>query len=264
MIVGRPVQIYPIDNSTQFVVATGVAGIGDLRLWVPEAIMSERGNCAVYPVGSWSGTSVMWRQTIESHQSIGPGNCPKVDDQTFECCGIRIPADQPVRWETRVVAGDAEVRFTIRLTNLGDAPIRKGGAAICLKFLDGNWWSDRTTWAIRNGQRVALAALGTDAGRANPFQAYLLADQTYDHVFYHAFWGINRHRVDLAVLVSENPMAGVCAGIEAPRAYFVHSNRGNPCTDVMVGFGDIGPGQVAEAGGRVWVDGSGPRDTHES
>ena len=54
-------------------------------------------------------------------------------------------------------------------------------------------------------------------------------------------------------MVSHNRLAGLCAGVEAERAYFVHSNGANPCTDMMLAFGDLAPGQTAEAQGQVWV-----------
>ena len=93
-------------------------------------------------------TGRAWGQRVSAPDSIGPGNCSKDDPDTFECCGIRIPTDGPVEWGTIVEPTAHSVSFTIRLTNLGPAPLRKAGAAICLKFLDAEWWTDETTFAL--------------------------------------------------------------------------------------------------------------------
>jgi len=243
----------PVDDSTCLELATGFPDIADLRLWVPEAITSNTGNSAVYPVGKWAGSPDRLSQKVPRENTLGPGNCPKVDENTFECSGIRIPADSPVEWETTVLLDEDHATFTVRLTNLGDACLRKAAGAICLRFTDAGWWSDEATFAISDGAMVSLATLGREAGQPNPFQAYLLKGQTYDHVFYHEFWGINESRLDRGLLVSEHAEAGVCVGIESETAYFMHSNKGNPCTDLMLAFGDIEPQGTAEAGGTVWV-----------
>ncbi len=252
-------QLIPEPNSTRLTVETGNPEIGDLSLWTPEAVATNTGMCAVYPVGSWEGLPRELHQSIPSTARVGPGNCPMIDNATFECCGIRMPADHAVEWATTVRAQDNGVSFTIDLTNLGDSPLRKAGAPICLRFLQSDWWSDASTWAPVNGQPVSLQQLGRDAGRPNGFQAYLLKNQTFDHVFFREFWGFNRHRLDQAILISEHRQAGICVGIESDTAYFMHSNRSNPCTDMMLAFGDIGAGQTARADGMVWIRKGSPR-----
>ncbi len=246
-------QLAPEPNSTRMRVETGNPEIGDLLLWVPEAVATNTGMCAVYPVGSWQSSPRELHQRIPSATRIGPGNCPRIDDATFECCGIRMPADHAVEWATTVRAQDDHVSFTMELTNLGDSPLRKAAAPICLNFLRAGWWSDASTWAPVNGQAVSLLQLGRDAGRPNGFQAYLLKNQTFDQVFYREFWGFSRHRLDRAILISEHRQADICVGIESDAAYFMHSNAGNPCTDMMLAFGDIGAGQSARASGAVWI-----------
>jgi len=99
----------------------------------------------------------------------------------------------------------------------------------------------------------SLAELGRNAGPNNGFEAYLLAGQSFDHVFYREFWGFNRHTLDVPVMVSEHGEAGLCVAISGPRAYFLHSNRGNPCTDIMLAFGDLEPGATAASAGRVEI-----------
>ena len=246
-------QARPIEGSTAVELTTGFLELGKLRLWIPEGISTNTGNSSVYPVGTWIAEEKGLRQRVGPDDAIRPGNCPKIDENTFECCDIRFPVDQPVEWETTLrVEGDRAV-FAIRLVNLGDTPLHKASAAVCLKFLDADWWSDETTLARSEGQTVSLAALGRDAGQPNSFQAYLLRDQTYDHVFYKEFWGFNQHRLDVPLLVSEHSEAGLWVGIQAEQAYFMHSNRGNPCTDLMLAFGDLEPGGSAATTGTVWV-----------
>ena len=75
----------PIEHSTAVELATGFPAIGDLRLWVPEGISTSTGNSAVYPVGTWVTEGKELRQRVGAEDIIGPGNCPKIDESTFEC-----------------------------------------------------------------------------------------------------------------------------------------------------------------------------------
>ena len=76
-------EAHPVDNSTCVELATGHEAIGNLRLWVPEAVLTNTGNSAVYPVGTWDATGGQLTQKVPSEHTIGPGNCPKVDEKTF-------------------------------------------------------------------------------------------------------------------------------------------------------------------------------------
>jgi hypothetical protein len=227
--------------------------VGDMRLWLPEGVMSETGCSAVYPIGSeWRPIAGGYRHEVSGPGTHGPGNFIKIDDHTFECMGIRMPVDQPVRWESKVWTARDGLRFSVRLTNEGDVTIRKAAAAICLKFFHAPWWNDENVY-VRSGGRIrSLAELGREAGPPdNVFQAYLLKGQAFDHAFYHQFWGINDDRLDAPVIVSENPEAGVCVELTGRHAYFLHSNKANPCTDIMLAYGDLRPGQTRERTGRI-------------
>lgn len=233
---------------------TGPAGIGEISLWVPEAIGTRLGGAAVYPLGGpWVQEDGRLVQHVTQEDSIGPGNCPKIDAETFECCGIRYPHNGHVEWQTTVIPADSSVEFSIRLKNVGDTVIEKASAAVCVRFSDGQWWRDESVFVRAGGAVRSLAELGRDAGLPNGFQAYPLTGQLVEHPFYIQFWGVNRNHLDWPVMVSENPEAGLCVAVEAPRAYFLHSNPGNPCTDLSVAFGDVAPGGEAEAGGRVSI-----------
>jgi len=244
-------DLIPHDTTTHITVR-GWPEAGDVLLWVPECIMSNTGCSAVYPHGGpWRETDDGWSQEVTEDGIYGGGNCPRVDENTFECVGIRFPVDSTVRWTTTVTAARDRVEFRIRLTNTGGKTIEKAGAAICVKFIDPAWWSDNAVFVVTGGRLRSLADLGRDAGLPNDFQAYLLEGEEIEHRFYREFWGFNEHRVDAPVIVSQHPDAGFCVTVAADRAYFVHSNRGNPCTDMMLAFGDLPAGNTAEAAGRV-------------
>ena len=249
-----------VPDSTCVEIEAQVPAVGSLRLWVPEGIATNTGISAVYPVGQWRQQGGKLVQRIPHEDSCGLGNFPKIDENTFECAGIRIPADSPVEWETDVGVGGRSVSFRIRLTNLGRQRLHKAGAAICLRFLNAPWWSDAATFVPSGGKLTPLADLGMEAGMPNSFQAYLVKGESYDNVFYREFWGFNRHRLDRPVMVSANSAADVCVGIQSDRAYFLHCNRGNPCTDIMLAFGDVEPAATAVAEGVVWIREGSPED----
>ncbi len=246
-------KLEPVENTSRIRIDSGISAVGRLLLWLPEAIISNTGMSAVYPVGTWDWDDRRLKQHVSGDKTIGPGNCEKVDSDTFECCGIRIPADCPVEWTATVAADECAVDFCIRLVNLGDRTLHKAGAAICLRFLDAPWWSDEHTYVLSSGRAASLSSLHRDAGRPNAFQAYLVTNQSYDHVFYREFWGFNRHRLDRPFMISENTDGEICTGIQADQAYFLHSNRGNPCTDIMLSFADVEPMTDSQAKGKVWI-----------
>lgn len=253
-------ELRPIQGSSRIEIGTGIPDVGDLLLWIPEAVSSNTGVAGVYPVGTWNWLANILRQTVSGEDTVGPGNCPRVDPNTFECAGIRIPAEGPVEWTACVTAQEDAVEFRMRLTNRDSATLHKAGAAVCLKFLDAAWWSDEHTFVVSGHRAKSLQELGRDAGLDNGFQAYRVRGESCDQVFYREFWGFNRDRLDRPVMVSENADAGLCVGIESEWAYFLHSNPGNPCTDIMLVFGDVPPGEMREARGRVWVRRGGARE----
>lgn len=247
-------KLIPRREST-FVEIADLPAVGNLLVWLPECVMSDSGCCAIYPFGApWEGGERHLRQRINTDGIYGGGNCPRVDERHFECCGIRFPVDAPVSWTAEANVEDNGVVFSVRLRNEGATVIRKVAAAICVKFLDGSWWNDDCVYVWSDGKRCSLAELGRDAGdEPNGFQAYLLRGEEYHNVFYQRFWGFNRHRLDRALMVSEHYRAGVSVGVEAESAYFLHSNLHNPCTDLMLAGGDVAPNAETRFTGRVWV-----------
>ena len=246
--------IHPVEQTAMLKIETSFPMIGNLSLWLPEGILSDTGASSVYPIGTeWERSGPHLKQRITREHLFGPGNCPRIDPGTLVCCDIRFPVDSPVEWITAVAQDEHTVDFTIRLTNVGRQRIKKAGSAICLHFLDADWWRDSNTFVVSGGVLKSLAELGRAAGPDNGFQAYLVQHQSYNHIFYQQFWGFNPNRVDRALIISEHTKADLCVGIETASAYFVHSNRGNPCTDLMLAFGDLGPNDAAEAHGSIWI-----------
>lgn len=240
------------EQGTSVMVIELPAPLGPVRVWVPEAVCSERGNSAVYPAGmAWQTTGKGLHQAVTVEQSNGPGNAPRVDPEHYECCGIRIPVDQPVSWETRVEPRHDGVELRITLRSEGRGTLVKAGAAVCVKYAQGSWWSDDRVYVRSGGAVKTLAMLGRDAGRPNAFQAYLMEGETYRHPFFEEFWGYNLHWLDRPMMVSRCDAAGLSVMVEAERAYMLHSNRSNPCTDIMLALGDVPPGGAAHC--RAWV-----------
>lgn len=254
---GRPVDCESLqltaDGRTSEVLVAAPPPIGRLRLWAPEAIMSDNGACSVYPVGEpWQQQGHRLVQRVGRMGNFGPGNVEPIDEHTLECAGVRFAKDSPVEWDMTLTARSDAVEFTIHVTNVGAHPIRRAGAAICLKFLDAPWWQDERVFVRSGGAIRSLAELGRDAGPPNGFEAYLLRGERFENVFYQQFWGFNRNGLDLPTMITEHP-GGLCVGITARRAYFLHSNCHNPCTDIMLALGDIPPTASAVASGCVFV-----------
>ncbi|MEN6663820.1 MAG: hypothetical protein ABFD85_07455 [Phycisphaerae bacterium] len=249
----------PTSDSATIGIETGIEEVGPLQLWAPEGIATDTGFSSIYPFGQWRGDERRLVQEIEPPQCFAPQtNIPKIDPQTMEYDGIRFPVDQSVRWRTVVEADNDSVRYAITLTNLGQQPMVKPGAAICTKFLDGSWWSLEDTFVFSGGRRVSLAQLGRGGGRANEYQAFLMKGQTYNHEFYKQFWGFNAAQLDQPTMIAHNQAAGVCIAVSTPAAWFIHNNKGNPCMDMMIAFGKLtdpplAPGQSATAEGSVAV-----------
>src|SRR5690606_15258945 len=97
---------------------------------------------------------------VEPEGLFGPGNARRVDEHTLEVVDIRFPVDDPVRWRTRLRSTADTVRFSIRLTNVGSTVLKGAGAAICLKFLHSDWWSDERVFVLSGGRVRTLAELG--------------------------------------------------------------------------------------------------------
>ncbi len=231
---------------------SGLPEIGDMVLSLPETIMTENGVSSLYPTGdTWIKGGNKLIQQVNEEDLFGGR---KIDKKSLEIAGIHLAIDSAVTWRTTVELEGKSLKFKIKLTNVGDEVIEKAAAAVCLCFLQSDWWSDEKVFVLSNHKVKSLSELGRDAGIPNNFQAYPLCGQSFDNVFYREFWGFNRNRLDEPIMVSEHSEAGLCVATIADSAYFLHSNKGNPCTDLMLAFGNVSPGATVETGGRVWVN----------
>ncbi len=250
--------IQPVGEGTRLAIG-GIQGLGLLHLWLPEAIMTDRGASSLYPVGGeWIRRGDTWSHEVGADALFGPGNYRRVDDGTLAIGPVEFPLEPPVAWKTTVASLPNRVEYTIQLTNVAREPLRKVGAAVCLSFGRNDWWSDEQTFARSDGRVRSLAQLGRQAGEfkvagVNDFQAYLLCGESFANAFYRRLWGINRSCLERPMIVSYNRPSRLAVSVSARHAYFLHSNKGTPCTDVMVAFGDVQPGATATASGSVEI-----------
>jgi len=64
--------------------------VGACRLWLPEAVGTERGSAGVYTHGmAWQREGNLLSQEASVEQVFGPGNVNEVEPGVLECCGIR-------------------------------------------------------------------------------------------------------------------------------------------------------------------------------
>jgi hypothetical protein len=238
------------DSSTE-VIIHGPPGAGRVKLWIPEGIATDTGFAAVYPVGGkWTHRGRELVQEVAETQTICPGNIPLIDEHTFDAVGIRLPRDGRVRWTTKLRPKRDGVDFTVELTNTGTTTLRKAGAAVCIRFLDVPDWSTVTTFVVSEGRQCSLANFDWTPGAHESFEAWLVRGQSYGNRFYREFWSFNDRTVDAPRVVSRlSPTTD--AVVSADRAYFVHCNESNPCTDLMLAFGDLAPGCTSSSTGRI-------------
>ena len=232
-----PFELNPKTNSCE-VIVSGTPEIGEFRIWLPEGISSNTGTCCVYPTGG------PW---------VHDGNTVTQDVQKDGLGMVSDPPECSVVWQSTVTARESSIDFGIKLTNTGETVIEKAGAAICIKFNQARWWSSARTFVLNEGKVRALSDFEWPEDKYPFLQAFLLAGASYDNASYHENWGFSSHRLDEPIMVSEHSEANICVAVTADRAYFLHSNQGNPCTDVMLAFGDIAPRETVESCGQILI-----------
>jgi hypothetical protein len=227
--------------------------IGNLVLWVPEGIFSDTGASSVYPVGTtWIKEGDNLIQKINEKLLFGPGNCYRINSKTLECGNVLFPLDSPVVWKTTLTAQTESLEFKIELTNVGNRTIKKASAAVCLRFQEPYSWSYDKVFVLSGNKMKSLAGFKRVISLDSSCQAYMLRGESFNNVFYHKYWGINTSKIDKAIMISEFSDANSCVGIMSNSAYFLHCNKRNPCTDIMLAFGDIISGMTAKATGHIW------------
>ena len=226
--------------------------VGVYRLWLPEAVGTEHGSAGTYPHGmTWQRDGNTLRQEATVDQVFGPGNVHEVEPGVLECCGVRSRKEKPVPWTSSYRFGEDRVDFTLTVRNPRGETLDKVSGKMCFWFMEGGWWDDSVCWLLtRDGPRT-IADLGRAGGLPNTFQAWLLEGETYDNPFTHEFWGINATRAVAPVWVSRCEKAGCSVVVSCEDAYYIHSNAGNPCTDLAMKFGDLAPGQEATCSGCI-------------
>jgi hypothetical protein len=226
--------------------------VGACRLWLPEGVLTERGYANVYPRGmAWQRDGDKLVQEANIEHAFGPGNVNEVEQGVLECYGIRTRKEQPLPWRASYCFGDDRVDFSLSVHNPHNETLSKVSAHVCLKFMQASWWSDNVCFLLTTDGVRTIAQLGRTVGLPNTFQAWLLEGETYDQPFYQEFWGYSAARAAAPVWVSWCEKAGCSVVLRCEDAYFIHSNAGNPCTDLALKFGDLAAGASATCSGYI-------------
>jgi len=261
----------PVSNKSSVDLTHDRFQVGTCKLWLPEAIITDRGLAGAYPHGMpWQrdGNELVQEGSIE--QAFGPGNINEIEPGVLECCGIRMRKENPLPWRASYRFGDNRVDFSLSVYNPHNEVLPKVGAAVCFKFMDDGWWNDSTCFLLTtsgfarnsadktkteagetNNSMRSIAQLGRTGGLPNTFQAWLLAGENYDNPFTREFWGYGTARVAAPVWVSRCKKAGCSVVLKCEAAYYIHSNAGNPCTDLALKFGDLSAGASATCSGYI-------------
>jgi hypothetical protein len=226
--------------------------VGACQLWLPEAVSTQRGYALVYPRGmEWRRDGATLTQQGAADHAFGPGNFPEVAPGVLECAGIRSVKERPLDWQARCRFGDDRLDYSLTVSNPHEMTLAKVAAEVCFKFLDGSWWSDDQCHFLTVEGPRTIAQLGRSAGQHSSFQAWLMAGESYDHPFVREFWGYGAARAASPVWVSRCQRANCSVVVGCEAAYFIHSNAGNPCTDLALKSGDLPPGGTATCSGYV-------------
>jgi hypothetical protein len=226
--------------------------VGACSLWLPEAVSTDRGLAGVYPRGmTWQKDGDELVQAANVEQVFGPGNVNEIEPGVLECCGIRMRKEKPLPWRASYRFGDDKVDFSLSVHNPHNETLPKVAAEVCFNFMRANWWSDSICFTLTTDGIRNIAQLGRNGGQPNTFQAWLLDGETYDNPFTSEFWGYGTAHVTAPVWVSRCEEAGCSVVVRCEKAYYIHSNAGNPCTDLALKFGDLAAGKSATCSGYI-------------
>lgn len=226
--------------------------VGTCRLWLPEAVSTDRGLAGAYPHGMiWQREDDWLVQEASIEQTFGPGNIYEVQPGLLECSGIRMRKEKPLPWRSSYHFGDERMDFSLSVYNPHNETLPKVAAEVCFKFMNASWWSDDVCFLLTTDGVRTIAQLGRTGGLPNTFQAWLSEGETYDNPFTSEFWGFGGSRVATPVWVSRCEEAGCSVVLRCEAAYFIHSNAGNPCTDLALKLGDLPAGAFAKCSGYV-------------
>jgi hypothetical protein len=226
----------------------------DLRLWLPEAILTPRGCAGCYPRGMpWEETPRGWAQVAEESHAFGPGNVVEVEPGILECCGLQQDKEPELAWNSEYYHEGNRVDFLITLSNNSDREFDHLAAAVCLLFRNASWWNDEQAYLWTADGPTSVAELGRVSSPRNGYQAWLLEGREFPNPFMAQFWSYHPERITRPLWVVDHPAAGCRIVFSATEAYYLHSNLGNPCTDAALMFGSLKPGQLVSQTGSVAV-----------
>jgi len=159
--------------------------------------------------------------------------------------------ERPLPWCANYHFGDNRVDFSLSVSNPHNVVLPKVAAEVCFNFMRASWWRDDVCFLLTTEGVRSIAQLGRRGGQPNTFQAWLLKGETYDNPFTREFWGYGAARVETPIWVSRCEEAGCSVVVGCEAAYYIHSNAGNPCTDLAMKFGDLSAGTSAICSGYV-------------
>ena len=242
----------PVSNQSAVEFTHDRFQVGSCRLWLPEAVSTDRGLAGVYPDGmAWQKNGDELVQEASTEQVFGPGNVNEIKPGILECCGIRMRKERPLPWRATYHFGDDRMDFSLSVCNPHNETLPKVAAEVCFKFMQASWWSDSVCFLLTTDGVRTIEQLGRAGGQPNTFQAWLLDDETYDNPFTREFWGYGVARVADPIWVSRCEKAGCSVVLGCETAYYIHSNAGNPCTDLALKFGDLAVGMSATCSGYI-------------
>ncbi len=247
-------SVRPADSSPIIELEFNDASCGRTVVWLPEGIATARGFASIYPHSiQWERDGDRIRHSGSVEQAYGEGNFPEVEPGVLECAGVIMVKEPPVEWEVDCRAGEDRLDFTLTVRNPNDVTLSKVAGAVCVKFPGAGWWNDETAYLLTTDGIRSISQIGRAAGMDNGFQAWLMQGEDYPNPFYREFWGFSDTRIARPMWVSVNEQAGCSVVVACDAAYFLHSNPGNPCTDLALKLGHLAPGAEASCSGHVEV-----------
>ncbi len=228
---------------------------GRCKLWMPEGIATPRGLAGVYPRGMrWRQTGRRLRQDARSGHVFGPGNVTETEPGVLECAGIRYAKELPLPWRSSFRFAGTRVDFSLSVHNPHGTAIPDVAALICFKFMEAAWWSPASCSMATDEGIKTIAQMHWIDGRHPSFQKWHIGPGSpYDNPVLNGIWTPNPVRAISPLWVVRHDQGGYSLVISGESAYYIHCNRGNPCNDLALKFGDMAPGQRRVRSGRIEV-----------
>jgi hypothetical protein len=237
-------EVYLVFENTPF---------GKCKFWMPEGIATPRGLAGVYPRGMcWIESSNGLSQKATLDQVFGPGNVKEIEPVVLECCGIRCAKEPGLPWTSSIKFGATRVDFSLAVYNPHDVALPDVCAPLCFKFMDAAWWNPASCFFSTEKGIQNISQTGWIEGRFPSFQKWQIGPDTpYDNPAMNGIWTTNPVRATSPTWVIQHEQTGSAIVFSCESAYYIHCNKNNPCTDIALKLGEIGPRQTTERSGCI-------------